>query len=350
MDIELSIARAPVLLAAGDETRVPVQVRNRSGTPLSVRLSLQPDRVSGWSHIEPPTVDVAGDESTTVDLVIRPPADARPARQLQMFTVQAEDRRHGHVIGRANGLFSFNHADRLGVSLTAEPGGWLRLEVTNRGDAPLTLRLEPRLEPARGRVRAEPAVLDVPKGATASAQINARPPRSMLRRTRQYTVRVDCRDATADDAAALGTAEATVTAPPRLRLRLATLTTVLSVLILLAGVGFAGWRLTERFRQPDPPSADASRPTEQVRKPYAMVDVFPRNAGPTGAGAAQAALARLNAAGLGVRMVDSTTSDDIPDPGDGLLVLLRDGFSSLAEAQAYCDRHRAIAPRCDVVS
>ncbi len=50
-----------------------------------------------------------------------------------------------------------------------------------------------------------------------------------------------------------------------------------------------------------------------------------------------------------VRLVDSTTTDSIPDTGGGLWVLLHDGFASIDEARQFCDRYRAIAPKCNAV-
>ena len=89
---------------------------------------------------------------------------------------------------------------------------------------------------------------------------------------------------------------------------------------------------------------------EQVRvtKPYALVEVFPRREG-AGRAEADAALARLTAAGMPVRLVDSTQSPDVADGPGGLFVLLQDGFPSVEQAQAYCNQFRAVAPRCDVV-
>jgi hypothetical protein len=79
-----------------------------------------------------------------------------------------------------------------------------------------------------------------------------------------------------------------------------------------------------------------------------LVAVFPQSGG-AGRAAADQELARLTAAGMPVRLVDSTRSDQVADGRDGLFVLLQDGFASVADAEAYCDRFRATAPACNVV-
>jgi hypothetical protein len=47
-------------------------------------------------------------------------------------------------------------------------------------------------------------------------------------------------------------------------------------------------------------------------------------------------------------MVDSLSTDLIPDDGGGFWVVVKDGFADAAEAGAYCDRFRAAAPKCRV--
>jgi hypothetical protein len=51
-----------------------------------------------------------------------------------------------------------------------------------------------------------------------------------------------------------------------------------------------------------------------------------------------------------VRLVDSLASDVLTDENGGFWVLLQDGFTSPATAEAYCTQWRPVAPKCQVTS
>jgi hypothetical protein len=353
MDVEIAVPQTPVVLTPGDETRVRIEVCNRSVSPMSVRLSVARSRAGAWSHAEPPTLDLAAGDCDSAEVVFRPPANVLPTSALQPFTVQAEDLRYGVVTGRATGLLGVGVPQPLTAALTRESDTALCLSVTNRGEAPVTLRLDTRLDPPRGDVRAEPTVLDVPRGETASARIRVRPPARLVGAPVPYSVVVSGLDTAADDAAPLVTAEEHGTAQPRLRGRgVVAVLCVLAVLGLVVTLGrLAASRGLGRPAAPAPVATPTStaRPAAAVRHPYALVDAFPRQEGPAGRGAAEAALARLTAAGMPVRMVDNTTSTGASQRGGGLLVIVQDGFASIDEARGFCDRFRAVAPKCIAV-
>jgi hypothetical protein len=63
-------------------------------------------------------------------------------------------------------------------------------------------------------------------------------------------------------------------------------------------------------------------------------------------GAAEKAVARLQAAGVPARLVDSRTSNRVADGQNGLWVVLRDGFPTFQAALAECNAHRDVAPDC----
>jgi hypothetical protein len=124
----------------------------------------------------------------------------------------------------------------------------------------------------------------------------------------------------------------------------AVIATVLAVVLLVA------WFRPEWFPFLDravAPAASGTAPAA-VRRPYVMVDSYPQ-LDPADRTAADASLARLTAAGLPVRLVDSKTSDDIADGTNGFWVVLRDGFASADEANAFCARYQSVTPRCEVV-
>jgi hypothetical protein len=161
-----------------------------------------------------------------------------------------------------------------------------------------------------------------------------------------YAVVVACRDAAAgSDAEPMTTVEETGKLKPRLGRRPATALVVVVLLLATAGGVLVGRGVDLPWRgRPglNPPGKTLS----PVARPYALVDVFPRR---DGLASAQDAYNRLTAAGMPLKMIDSTTSDEVGDGQDGLWVLLSDGFPSVAEATAFCDRYRTIAPKCEVI-
>jgi hypothetical protein len=349
-DVELSVPQTPVALAPGSETQVSVEVSNRSGAALSLRLSVAPTRAGAWAHPVPASMELAAGDRAAFQVVFRTPDSAVPNANLLPFTVRADDLRSGTALGRATGLLTVKAPDRLDAVLTPMTNRGrtltLNLGVRNRTAAPLSVAVKPKLDPPGRRLEVEPAVMEVPASGTASAQIRAKVRGHLVGATAPYALTVDCRDAAAgDDALPLATVENVGKAKPRVGRRTATI--LVAVLLVL---GTAGGVVVGRFtdlpwRKPKLPVS-----TVEVRKPYALVDVFPRREGPQGKAAAEAARDRLTAAGMPVRLVDSTQSDQVADGEDGFYVLLKDGFDSYAQAKAFCDQFRSIAPNCQVVA
>lgn len=351
MDVEIGVPQTPVTLLPGVETRVRVQVHNRATAAVSVRLSVARSRTGAWSHIDPSTVELPPGESAPVDVIFRPPTNALPTSTLLPFTVQAEDLRYGMTAGRATGLLTVGAPQLLDATLTRDAaGGTIRytLSLGNRGETPLTLRLEPRINPPSGQIELSPVAVEVPGRQSVTALVRVRPRVQLVGSTTPYTISVVCRDAAASDGLPpLATVEEAGVARPRVgRTQATVLATTLLVLVTVAVVLLGLGGLPGRARQA---SAKASPTVRDVRRPYALIDVFPRQDGPGGKAGAEAVLARLTQAGMPVRLVDSTTSDEVADGQAGLWVLLQDGMSTVAEVRQYCDRYRLLAPKCDIV-
>lgn len=423
MRMEIVVPQTAVNVSPGVVTRVRIQVANTGDTAVPVRIGLARGRLSSWAQAEPSVVSAGPGESTSVDLVFRPPATAQPASTLQPFTVQAEDLRDGSVAARATGLLAVAAPELLTADLapvrkrrrTVE----LRLTLTNAADAATTVRVRssvvsvgdspprPGAVPdkaarkaarkatrrAERRVTAKPPVIDLPAGGNATVRIIAKPRRAFIGTRSPYVVTVRCVDA-ADDVAAAFTASGLSTAlpstafaaspstsgrlpdvtaglsapdpdepaPPLVtvthadvaRPRLArTTATVTGLLLVLALTGGAVWfgrtgklgDLFDRLRRPGPGQQQVEDP---VTRPFALVDVFQKD-DPTGKSRAEAARERFNSSGMQVRVVDSTTSEELADGAAGLWVVMRDGFASAEAAQAYCRQYRVVAPGCQVV-
>jgi hypothetical protein len=351
MDVDISIPHTPVVLSPGEETRLSIDVCNRSAAPVSLRLGIARNRAGIWAYAEPQLIDLMPDCRAAVDIVFRPPAGLTPTATLQPFTVRAEHLGSGVTAGRATGLVTVTEPVQLTAALDRDAGRGIgyRLALTNRGEAPLTVRFETRVAPASGRLTVTPAALDVPAGVTTSAQVHLRVRRHQVGPPTRYSILVSCRDAAASDGAPpLATVTDNVTIAPFLKPATATILTLAALVLAVAGAIMLGWRphLPGSAR---PTTAGSSPSAVSVRRPYAQIDVFARDDGPSGRSAAEATRSRLLAAGMSVRLVDSTASPDVDDGPVGFWVVLQDGFSSVADARSYCDRNRVLAPKCVVV-
>jgi hypothetical protein len=351
MDVGITVPQTPISVAPGTETRMRVDLRNRSAAAVSVRLSVAHSRAGAWAQAEPPVLELDPGGSASADLVFRPPSSVEAVATLLPFTVQAEDMRLGVVTGRATGLLTVAPQERLTAELhpeSARPGlVVLQVRLGNRDDAPLTLKLEPKLE-SEGRVEAVPAVTDVPGGEMSTTKIQIRPAGRMSTSRTDYHVSVACKDVAAPaDWPPLAVLSDSGTVPPRFGPRF----TVPFVLVLLLAVAAGAALATGRIELPErirPGGGGPEANVEQIAKPYAVAEVFLKD-DPAGRQAAEQAVQRMKTAGMSVRLVDSTTSPDLADGGGGLWVVLQDGFGTLGEAQAYCDRFRVVAPKCEAV-
>jgi hypothetical protein len=354
MDVRIEIPAEPVDLAPGAQARIPVELTNESTSVASVRLAVAGGRAGAWGSLQPSTVSLAGGAARTVDLVFRRPAGAGSAGAgsagtMLPFTVQAVDA-DGTPVGRATGLLALTAPERLRATLHRTATGRpvrLTLGLANRGHDRLAVAITTSLRPQGGTVQIEPATVDIAAGGTASVLVEVRPPALAVGSSIPYALTLSCRDATAGpDAVPLATVSDSGQSPPRLT-KLAVAGLLGTLLLAAAGVvQFGGIVDLTGGRGSEP--ASGTQEAVQVRTPYVLVAVFPRNGG-AGRTAADQELARLTAAGMPLRLVDSTQSAEVADGRDGLYVVLQDGFASVAEAEAYCDRFRVAAPACDVV-
>lgn len=356
MDVRIGIPPEPVDLAPGAQARIHVELTNSSTSDIWVRLAVAGGRAGAWASLQPRTVSLAGGGSHAVDLVFRRPAGPGPAGTLLPYTVQACDL-DGTPVARATGLLALTAPQRLQAELYRTATGRpirFTLSLANRGADRLAVTLTPSLRPDGGTVQIEPTTVDLSAGGTATVLIEVRPPALVVGSSVPYALTLFCRDAAAAaDAPPLATVSDSGQSPPRLsKLAAAGLlglaAALLGVLVLAAASAVHLGGTADLTGRQDAGSASGEQDAVQVRTPYALVAVFPRGGG-AGRAAADQELARLTAAGMPVRLVDSTQSAQIADGQGGLFVLLQDGFASVAEAEAYCDRFRVTAPTCDVV-
>ncbi|GAA1042186.1 hypothetical protein GCM10009557_67590 [Virgisporangium ochraceum] len=368
MTVEITVPRATVTVSPGVETRVRIQVSNNGDERTPVRIGVVRGRAAAWAQAEPAVVAAAPGESTSVDLVFRPPATVTPQATLQPFTVQAEDLRDGAVAARATGLLAVSAPDtlsaRLDVRRTRRRTVTVAVTVENSGTSSVTLGVRPGLEmvgetPSRRkaprRATARPSLLSIAVGGSGETLTTGRPKGAMLGARRPYVLTVHCVDVADETAAAVDDGDppaplATVTHAGIARARMSRPTATIVGLLLVGSLAAGGvWVarmgvLPERFTTAGGLIGNA--PKDPVTAPYALVDVFALSS----LGPAEATRDRLNAAGMNVRVVDSRKSGLIADGAEGFHVLIRDGFASPEAVKAYCDQYKVLAPNCQVVT
>jgi hypothetical protein len=348
MDVELTLPPGPVRLTPGAEVRVPVEVHNRSPEPVAVRVGVAGGRVAGWTSVEPPDLAVPADGSAQAELVFRPPERQPTGTALIPFTVRADEMAGGERAGWVTGLLNVSTPDVVTGSLepAAEGAHRFALRVANSSGDDAAVRIAVVLDPPAGQAVAEPAEVTVPAGGVATATVRVRPRKALWGAPRPYTVVAALHDAARPgDAAPLTRLTGTATNRPWISARTAGVAgTALLIILTAVIVVFA-----DRVPLPGAakrPAASPSTPSAAIRRPFVLVEVFPHSGADGGYGAAEAARTRLADAGMPTRLVDSLTSDQLADDQGGFWVLLQDGFESTAQAQAYCDRFRSVAPKC----
>ncbi|MCA2218199.1 COG1470 family protein [Jidongwangia harbinensis] len=348
MTVELTLPAEPVTLAPGVVTRVPVELRNLAAAPAALRLAVARGRAAGWA-VDPPAVTVDPYATTGVDLVLQTPPDQPPSPSLVPFTVHALDAATGEPAGFATGLLTVALPVPVSGALTARTGEphAFDLRLVNDSDRPAPVRITAELDPPAGSIAAEPAAVRLEPGESRTALVRAKPARPFMGTPKPYFVVVAVTDAHDPDRPPLFTATGNGSRKPRVRSWMAGTAAVVLALAATAAVALSDVRLplpgTKRAAKPA-----ATPTTPAVSRPYALVDVFPHRGPDGGKAEAESQRARLDTAGMPVKLVDSLASDVLEDKGTGFWVLLQDGFANPEAAQAFCTQWRVVAPKCAV--
>ena len=356
MDVELTLPATPVALAPGVATRVSVELRNPYGRAVSVRVSVTRGRAAGWASVEPETTMLEPGATATVDVILQPPADQPPSPALVPFTVAAEEASSGEPAGYATGLLTV----ALPVPVT---GGMAKREgerhtydmwLANDSNRATAVRISTKLDPPLGSAEAQPAAVHLDPGVSLTAAIHAKPTRPIFGTPKPYAVIVAVHDAADPDGPPLLSEVGTGIRRPRVANWVAGTAAIVLALGATAAVAFSGVKLPLPGRRAATTTQVAAPPTTPtitpvtVGRPYALVEVLPHRGADGGKAAAEAERAKLAAAGMPVRLVDSLASDVLADEGAGFWVLLQDGFPTAEAAEAYCTQWRPVAPLCKV--
>jgi hypothetical protein len=353
VDVELTLPTEPVALAPGVPTRVPVQVRNPYAQQLDLRVFLARGRAAGWATVDPAELSLGPGETAEVGVVLRTPPEQPPSSSLVPFTVHAEEATTGEPAGFATALLTVALPVPVTGGLVARPADphHYDLRLANDTQAPAPLRIAAELDPPSGSVSVEPDAVLLEPGTSAVVTVRAKPARPLTGAAKSYVVVVKVSDAYDAERAPYLTATAGGSRKPRLPKYVFGATAIVLALGATAVIALTGGG-RDLIPWHKKGGAGSSPAVAQVTigKPFAILDVFPHKGADGGKGAADAALAKLRATGMPVRLVDSLASDVLTDENGGFWVLLQDGFTSPATAEAYCTQWRPVAPKCQVTS
>jgi hypothetical protein len=362
VDPVLVLDEPAVEVEPGGEVRVRLTVSGGGTEVERYRLEVLGD-TSRWAQVEPRHVSVPPGAEQVVEVVFRPPHAAAAAYREIPFGVRALSLEHRERAAVVEGDLVV--APVRDVEARIEPaaaaGRWgagYRVQLDNRGPAPVTLRISGS-DPARMlRFAVSPAAPEVPAGGsvTALVSVKVRGPR-LVGRPQRHAFGVDYRD---EGAASAGRLPATFDQRPVLPTAVAALLGIVA-LALVAGAVLLALQLTgpgparpDDLAGPGPAApADPGSGTPGVDPVQGFVVIYgpPTPVDDTvNQQVAEAFAAELVAAGVAARVVDSRDSEQLDDGLKGLLVVLQDGFPDRAAATAECTARRAVAPACVVVA
>ena len=278
MDVELTLPAAPVTLAPGVPSRVPVEVRNPGPDPVELRIFVARGRAAGWATVEPPTVALGPGATATVEVVLRTPDRQPPSSSLVPFTVHAEETATGEPGGFATALLTVALPIPVTGDLVARPGArhTYDLRLANDTAAAASLRIGATLDPPAGTVTADPEAVQLEPGVPVMVAVRAQPHKPFIGTPKQYAIVVEVRDAFDTGRPPYLTAVATGTRRPRVPSKVAGGGAIVLALGATAAIFFSGVRLPVPGRHPSTPSPVAQ---VTVGRPYALVDVFPHRGG-----------------------------------------------------------------------
>jgi hypothetical protein len=347
----------------GAELRARVSVRNGGDEVERYRLEVLGD-AARWAQVEPRLLVVPpGGTDRAVEVVFRPPhAAAAPTVEVP-FGVRAHSVEHRDRAGVVEGDLRVSAVPDLTARIEppAAAGRWgadFRVRFEHAGRDPLPLQLTATDGPRALRYAIAPTRLTIAPGAPAEVlvSVRTRSPKLVGAPTR-HVFSVDHR---ADTGSCSGRLSAVF------EQRAVLPTAVFAVLAVIAAAVVAGAALlvwqsrSGAGASPVAAPSIAAAPAVPTAAPTAAGEVVhgylvlygpPSPVDDTASSrTSQQLLARLRAAGVDARVVDSRDSARLEDGPRGLLLVLRDGFADRAAADAECAAHRDVAPGCVVVA
>ncbi|MEU9204982.1 hypothetical protein [Streptomyces sp. NPDC048332] len=185
MSLTASLDASSVSAAPGEETAVPLQVRNSGATVEEYRFEVV-GACAAWSAVEPAVLSLYPGDTRTVSLMLRPPRDASvPAGETPFgIRVVPTGEQGGTVVpeGRVTVLpFTATMAELVPRSSHGSRRGRHQLAVDNRGNTPVTVRLGAQPGTELARVAFDVAELQVAPGQAEFGRLRVRPAKRMWR-------------------------------------------------------------------------------------------------------------------------------------------------------------------------
>lgn len=335
-----------VRVSRGEESRIPVTSHNPGAAEEHYRFEVLGD-VARWSRIEPRYVPgVAAGGQTTVELVLRPPVDAPAGRTpFAVRCVSLADPSRAAVVEGDVVVGASRDVD-VAVTAVAASGrrsGQYLVTAANRGRAPAPVRLsgsDPRRELGFAVV---PGEFDLESGETSTAYLSVRPRHpKLIGGSVAHPFVVEHR----------GPTGAVDRLPQRFEQRpvLGPVTGTLAALLVLGAVVLGGLLAWPSLHHPGTASAASSAPASggALHGSYVVWSLTPV-ADIANQGFPARLLAKLQAAGVQARIVDTRTSPQLAQTAVPSFLVVQDGFRDVTAAQAACTAHRDLAPACFAV-
>ncbi|WLQ37793.1 hypothetical protein P8A18_32065 [Streptomyces castrisilvae] len=185
MSLTASLDATTVSAAPGEETAVPLQVRNSGRTVEEYRFEVV-GACAAWAAVEPAVLSLYPGDSGTVTLMLRPPRDATVPSGETPFGVRVvpTGEQDGTVVpeGRVTvPPFTETTAELVPRSSHGARNGQHRLAVDNRGNTPVTVRLGAQPGTERARVVFAATEIHVAPGKAEFAKMRVRPVKRMWR-------------------------------------------------------------------------------------------------------------------------------------------------------------------------
>ncbi|WP_030758265.1 hypothetical protein [Streptomyces griseus] len=187
MSLTASLDASSVTAVPGEETSLPLQVRNSGSTVEEYRFEVA-GACAAWTTVEPATLSLYPGDAETVSVVFRPPRDPSvPAGETPFGVRVVPTSDHAEPVvpeGRVTvAPFTEVTAELVPRGSHGVRRGAHKVAVDNRGNAPLTVGLTARSGTERARVSFDRPELTVEPGRAAFTGLRVKPGKRLWRGT-----------------------------------------------------------------------------------------------------------------------------------------------------------------------